>query len=141
MIIRAVYQKGMGGANRSLRKQKKAFLQHGLQMQGFYPGTINVSSHPNKYIIKKYDHFMEKVRYRSFLRMRTEDFGFIKILSLTHNGVTFPDWGYIYFAHKSPHFANDEVFELFGPELKGLALNDHLELEIADGMMERFIRR
>ncbi|MDR4988545.1 MAG: hypothetical protein RG741_06890 [Bacteroidales bacterium] len=140
MIIKAVYQEGMGGANRSLRKQKKAFLQRGLPVHEFHLGTINVNSHPEKYRVLTYDHFMEEVTYRSFLHRRTEDFGFIRILSLTHNDITFSNWGYLYFAHKSPHFLNNEVFELIGPRLDGLRLNDRLVIEVADGRMERMIR-
>ncbi len=140
MIITAVYQKGMGGANRSLRKQKKSFLQRGLPMQEFYLGTINLNSHPDKYSVLTYDHFMEKVTYRSFLRTRTEDFGFIRILTLTHNDIRFSNWGYLYFAHKSPHFLNNVIFELIGPRLNGLRLNDRLEIEVADGRLERMVR-
>ncbi len=136
MIIKGVHQRGMGGANRSIKKQKDIFVRRGLSLENCFNGTININSYPKKYKLIKFDALFRNVIYWSIPRFRREDFGFIKITSLKHKSKEYKDWGYMYFAHKSPHSSNDYVFELLGPELKNLATGDALEIEIEDGLLE-----
>lgn len=135
MIIKGIHQSGMGGANRSIRKQKKAFARRGLLLDEFFHGTINLNTSPKQYEVIKYDVMFQDVRYWSFPRFRKEDFGFIRVRLLKHRDVLYPDWGYVYFAHKSPHFTNHSVFELLGPELPGFEKSDAIEIEIGEGLM------
>ncbi len=136
MIIKGVHQRGMGGANRSIKKQKGIFMRRGLLLDNCFNGTININSLPNRYKLIKFDELFRTVIYWSMPRFRREDFGFIKITSLQHKGRKYENWGYIYFAHKSPHSSNDHVFELLGPELNDLATGDELVIEIGDGLLE-----
>ena len=136
MIIKGVYQSGMGGANRSIKKQKGIFVRRGLSLENCFNGTININSLPTRYRLIKFDTLFRNVIYWSVPRFRREDFGFIKITSLKHKDKEYINWGYMYFAHKSPHSKNDHVFELLGPELKNLSKGDELELEVRDGMLE-----
>ena len=135
MIIKGTHQSGMGGANRSIRKQKRAFSKRGVMLDGFFYGTINMNTSPKQYEVIKYDLMLKDVRFWSFPRFRKEDFGFIKIYMLKHRGHIYPDWGYVYFAYKSPHFHNHSVFELLGPELPGFKNSDTIEIEIGEGLM------
>lgn len=136
MIIMGTHQSGMGGANRSIRKQKNAFSRRGLLLDNFFLGTININTSPRLYEVIKYDVFLKDVRYMSFPRFRMEDFGFIRIRSLKHRELIYPDWGYVYFAHKSPHFFNHSVLELLGPKLPGFKESDTIEIEIGEGLMK-----
>ncbi len=136
MIIKGLHQKGMGGANRSIKKQKGIFMRRGLLLDNCFNGTININSLPHRYRLIKFDALFRNVIYWSIPRFRREDFGFINIITLRHNDKEYKEWGYIYFAHKSPHSSNDHVFELLGPELKNLATGDELEIEIGDGLLE-----
>lgn len=136
MVIKGVHQRGMGGANRSIKKQKGIFVRRGLALDNCFNGTININSYPKRYKAVRFDALFRNVVYWSIPRFRREDFGFIKIISLKYQGKEYKDWGYIYFAHKSPHNAIDHVFELLGPELKNLVTGDVLEVEIGDGLLE-----
>lgn len=136
MIIKGVHQRGMGGANRSIKKQKAVFIRRGLPLETCFNGTININSLPNRYSLIKFDALFRNVIYWSIPRFRREDFGFINIISLRHKGKEYKNWGYIYFAHKSPHSNSDHVFELLGPELKDLTTGDELVIEIGDGLLE-----
>ncbi len=126
----------MGGANRSIKKQKGIFIRRGLPLENCFNGTININSLPNRYKLLRFDELFQNVIYWSMPRIRREDFGFIKINSLKHKGKEYKHWGYIYFAHKSPHSNSDHVFELLGPELKDLITGDELVIEIEDGLLE-----
>jgi hypothetical protein len=136
MIIKGIHQSGMGGANRSIRKQKKAFAGRGMLLENCFSGTININTAPLQYRVTNYDVFLKDVRYLSFPRFRKEDFGFIRIRLLKHRENVYQDWGYIYFAHKSPHFHNNSLFELLGPKLPGFKKTDHIEIEIEEGLMK-----
>lgn len=136
MIIRGKHQHGMGGANRSIRKQKKAFIKRGLALDDCFLGTINLNTDPAHYKVSKFDIFLPDVPFWSFPRYRREDFGFIRILNLKHRGNVYPDWGYIYFPHKSPHFQHTGLFELLGYELPGFEPSDEIEIEIGEGLMD-----
>ncbi len=136
MIIKGVYQSGMGGANRSIKKQKDIFVRRGLSLKDCFNGTININSFPRRYKLIQFDALFRNVIYWSIPRFRREDFGFINIIKLRHKDKEYKAWGYIYFAHKSPHSSIDHVFELLGPELKNLATGDELEIEIGDGLLE-----
>ncbi len=135
MIIKGKHQHGMGGANRSIRKQKKSLIKRGVEISDCFAGTINLNTSPKHFKVIKYDIFLQDVCFWSFPRYRKEDFGFIRILKLKHRGNVYPDWGYIYFPHKSPHFQNTSLFELLGPELPGFKPSDQVELEIGAGLM------
>ncbi len=136
MIIKGQHQKGMGGARRSIKRQKKIFARKGVPgVELCFPATININTLPERYEVMAYDHFVEKVRHKLLPIPRKEDFGFIKIRTLKHNGIVYHNWGYLYFAHKSRYHNSDHMFELLGREIPGFHSNDELELEISDGLM------
>lgn len=105
-------------------------------LENCFSGTININTAPLQYRVTNYDVFLKDVRYLSFPRFRKEDFGFIRIRLLKHRENVYQDWGYIYFAHKSPHFHNNSLFELLGPKLPGFKKTDHIEIEIEEGLMK-----
>lgn len=137
MIIEGRHIQGMGGANRSIKRQKKFFEKLGLPgVEAVFNGTINLSTAPRKYKICRFDYFFPSVQYKFFPRKRTEDFGFISITRLIYNSETFHNWGYIYVPHSSPHFGNEQMFELIGRRIENFKPGDEISVEVADAAME-----
>ncbi len=136
MIIKGMHISGMGGANRSIKRQRKFFHILGLPgIEELFNGTINLSTAPDGYAIQSYDYFFPEVKFKSFPRKRVEDFGFITIKNLYYEDEVFQNWGYIYLAHSSPHFGNNQMFELLGQKITDFREGASLAIEITDGMM------
>ncbi len=137
MKISGQHIKGTGGAKRSIKRQKKRFFKRGLpNIEEAFDGTININTLPKKYEILSYDYYFPNVIHRSFPFRRIESFGFIEILELRHNGVLYKNWGYVYFAEKSPHFTKNDYFELLGKEIENFSFNDTIEITIKDGRLK-----
>ncbi len=137
MKIKGYHIHGIGGANRSIKRQKKRFNKLGLAgIEDAFNGTINIDTSPNKYEVVSYDYFFPNVIHRVFPTIKREDFGFIKILELSHNGIIYKNWGYIYIAAKSPHFQRQDFFELLGRKLSNFSFNGLIEITIKDGLLK-----
>lgn len=133
MIIKGVHTQGMGGANRSVRKQLPLFKKLGLpNAETLFEGTINLDCQPHGYKILSYDHLFTDVIYKRFPFKRQEDFGFIRILRLWHKGIMHEDWGFVYVPHKSPHFGNQSLFELLGKRIENFTPGDPVMIQVAD---------
>jgi hypothetical protein len=136
MDISGKHISGMGGANRSVKRQKSVFAKLGLPgAKDFFNGTINIDTSPNNYQIDKYDFFFRNVVHKKFLFKRIEDFGFIEILNLKHNGISYDNWGFLYFPLNSPHFGKNNFFELLGRKIENINNGDIIEIQIPDGML------
>jgi hypothetical protein len=136
MNITGKHISGMGGASRSVKRQKSVFAKLGLPgAKDFYNGTINIVTSPNNYRIDKYDYFFRNVVHKKFPFKRIEDFGFIEIFNLKHNGISYANWGFIYFPLNSPHFGKNDFFELLGKKIENINNGDEFEIQIADGML------
>jgi len=136
MIIKGYHIHGMKGARRSLKRQKKIFVELGLPgAEKFFNGTINIDTQPVEYTIGSFDYLFKNVEHKSFPRKRQEDFGFIIIEELIHNNISYKKWGYIYIPHKSPHFKNLHMFEIIGPPLKNFKEYDTFKLMINAGRL------
>ncbi len=138
MIIKGIHIQGMKGARRSLKRQKKAFVELGLPgAERFFNGTINIDTTPEEYDLVQFDYVFRQVQHKSFPRKRIEDFGFIEILELLHNNTRYENWGYLYFPHNSPHFNNPSIFEMVGPALPDFDQGDGFEIKIKNGRLKK----
>ncbi|GEM_PF-1141140 len=133
MIVKGRHVAGMGGANRSVKRQKKIF--HRLGLPGaidLYDGTINLDTSPYGFRLVSFDYLFSDVKHKSFPRKRVETFGFITIEKLFYKSITYENWGYIYIPHNSPHFGNEQMFELIGRKIEGFNPGDALQIHVDD---------
>ncbi len=137
MIITGKHVHGIGGAKRSVKRQKQKFAKLGLLgAESFYDGTINLNTLPKKYKVINYDYFFKDVVHRFFPTIKKESFGFIEIIELEHCNKKYDNWGYIYFPQKSPHIGKPGFFELIGRKIDSFNYNDSFKLTIKDGLIK-----
>lgn len=121
----------------TLRMQHAAFAQRGLDLSGYFPGTLNLSIHPHCYEVKQSVHTFRNVTWAD--HRPPEDFSFFdcrviqtgqKAMSAqkvsTHAGL-------IYYPHpdtKPMHFQSSDILEVLMPFIDGLNYGDTVLLEL-----------
>lgn len=124
---------GQGGdpryPNGTIQMQKPVFAARGVDLDRYFPGTINVSISPHRYAIKQAKHTLRKVRWT--MNGITEDFSFCDCNLILSDG-TKRD-GLIYYPHpetKPEHFQSPDILEIITYYIDGLSYGDSLTLEI-----------
>ncbi|MFM2176390.1 MAG: hypothetical protein RL015_488 [Verrucomicrobiota bacterium] len=118
----------------TLRMQLPFFAALGLDLNSFYPGTLNVSITPLSYRIVK-----PKLSFRNVKWHPTEpaeDFSFFDVT--VHRDKWPAVSGLIYFPHpdtKPTHFQKPDVLELLLPWTKGLSYGNDIMLEVPGEQM------
>lgn len=119
----------------TLRMQAPFFKALGLDLDRFYPGTLNVSVAPHRYKVIRPRHTFRQVKWHPV--EPAEDFSFFD-LRLIRPGKEAVN-GLIYFPHpetKPEHFQQPDILELLLPYVEGLAYGAELSLEVpADQML------
>ncbi len=116
----------------TIEMQKPVFHALGLNLDGYYSGTINVSIAPLKYEIKR-----AKYAFKNVLWSHTappEDFSFFDCRILYGERQTTAD-GLIYFPHpetKPQHFQPADVLEVLTPYIEDLIYGTELLIELND---------
>lgn len=129
---------GQGGDPRfpggTIRLQRPAFAQRGLDLDGFFPGTVNISIRPYHYRVRRARHTFTNVKWKP--DAPPEDFSFFDCrLMLTGLTPAPEDWhrGLIYYPHpetKPEHFQDEATLELLLPPLAGIAYGLAVELAV-----------
>ena len=115
-------------------QQKPHFLARGLDISGFFTGTVNVSIAPLRYRILRPRLTLRQVRWHPVFP--AEDFSFFDCLLLRPDAP--PVAGLVYYPHpetKIEHFQNPDVLELLLPFVEGLSYGMRLELRIPANQM------
>lgn len=110
------------------------FLALGLDLGGFYPGTLNVSIAPLSYRVVRARLTFRGVKWHP--TEPAEDFSFFDVT--VHRDGAPPVSGMIYFPHpdtKPEHFQKPDVLELLLPWEEGLAYGTAIQLEVAAEQM------
>ncbi len=121
----------------TLRMQTPFFQERGMDLRGFYPGTVNVSIAPLRYRVR-----VPRVTFRDVRWHPTEpaeDFSFFDVRLVRPDGARVE--GLIYYPHpdtKPEHFQNPDVLELLLPFVESLCYGTALELEIPTGQLDVF---
>lgn len=125
---------GAGGDPRfpegTLRLQFPVFAALGLKLDGFHPGTVNVSIDPWRYRIVRPRLTLRGVKWHP--AMPAEDFSFFDVRVCLRAGAGGTAAGLIYLPHqetKPEHFQPPDVLELLLPYLADLAYGSELRLE------------
>ena len=122
---------GLGNNNpfggSTIKMQMPLFRERGLDLSGFYPGTLNVSIAPRiRTILIKEPNYCG-LRWHDD---RVEDF-FIFKCRLYFNGVPYDGW--IYHPNKGEnarHQHRPDTFEILAPPIPGIVYGDHVVLVV-----------
>lgn len=118
----------------TLRMQWPFFAELGLDLSGFYPGTLNVSIAPLSYRVGKPRHTFRALKWHP--EDVAEDFLFFDVT--VHRDDAEPVRGWIYFPHpetKPVHFQKPDVLELVLPWTEGLGYGTKIRLEVPEEQM------
>ena len=133
---------GQGGDPRvpdgTIRLQQPAFASLGLDLEGYFPGTLNVSIHPYQYEIVQAKYTFRQVKWAE--NAPPEDFSFFDCW-LTVAGERRTQ-GLIYYPHpetKPEHFQDAATLEVMTEFVDGLSYGMAIILEL-DGRQIRVIQ-
>jgi hypothetical protein len=115
--------------NGTIAMQKPIFKERGLDLERYFPGTINVSIDPCKYAIVRAKYTFRDIRWTS--AAPSEDFSFFDCRLFLNNGINLA--GLIYYPHpdtKSAHFQAPDILEIMTEFIQGLEYGDKLIVEM-----------
>lgn len=124
---------GQGGDPRfpggTIQMQRAAFKTFGLGLDRYFPGTINVSIHPHRYVVRRAKHTLRQVKWAD--NAPPEDFSFFDCRLVFKCGEPVP--GLIYYPHpetKPEHFQDSATLEVLSEYIDGLHYGAPLVLEL-----------
>ncbi len=113
----------------TLRMQAPLFRALGIDLDDFYPGTVNISIAPCRYRVLAARHTFRDVKWHPV--EPAEDFSFFDV-RLVRPGEP-PLAGLVYYPHpdtKPEHFQQPDVLELLLPFVEGMRYGMELHLEV-----------
>jgi hypothetical protein len=115
--------------------QKPFFKARGLDLDGYFAGTINVAISPHRYVIRQAKHTFRSVKWSP--TEPAEDFSFFdcRILWADHP----PQLGLIYYPHpetKPEHFQAPDVLEIMTGWMGGLKAGNEIVVECDSHQIE-----
>ncbi|MBX2864210.1 MAG: hypothetical protein KTR27_11700 [Leptolyngbyaceae cyanobacterium MAG.088] len=113
----------------TLKMQWPFFTSLGLQLDAYFPGTINVSIHPHRYIVKQAKHTFRQVQWSD--DAPPEDFSFFDCRIVLKTGQRMD--GLVYYPHpetKPEHFQVPGTLEVLTEFIDGLSYGLTVELEL-----------
>lgn len=119
----------------TIRMQLPSFAALGVDLGGFYPGTLNVSIAPRKYRVVKPRQTLYQVKWHPV--EPEEDFSFFDLV--VHRDEGSPVRGFVYFPHpdtKPEHFQEPDVLELLLPWTEGLDYGVSIQIEVPEEQMQ-----
>ncbi|MEM9137963.1 MAG: hypothetical protein AAGB01_11535, partial [Cyanobacteria bacterium P01_F01_bin.42] len=120
----------------SIELQAPYFKRLGLDLDGYYAGTINLSIAPSTFRIRQPLRQFQNMLWTD--QHPPETFSFCQA-ELVWSGQRHS--GLVYYPHpetKRTHFQSNAVLELLAPELSGLAYGDRLTIRLAPSEIEIF---
>ncbi len=112
----------------TLAMQKPSFQQRGLNLDGYYLGTINLSIAPLQYEMKQAKYTFRKVKWSA--SEPAEDFSFFDCRLVGRDGFIS---GYVYYPHpetKPEHFQSPDILEIISSFVPNLRYGNDLIIEI-----------
>ena len=139
MKIKGIVSPGRSVAHDTLKKQIVFFKKRGLPyIDRLKTGTINL--HLNffeKYKILKYDFLYTNIQWHSD-NFPGEDFGFIKVLKLLHNGKVTRNPGYLYFPLNNSNTRRRYVLEIWSVKVNNVQKGDMIQIEVNSQMLKTY---
>lgn len=110
----------------SLEKQKPYFKQLGLDLYGFFNGTLNISIAPLTFEMTAPEFTFPLVEWTDLHPPETFSFSRCKVI---FKGKEYPGW--VYYPHpetKKNHFQNPSLIEVIAEEVSGIEYGDPIEI-------------
>ena len=136
MPLRGILVKGHQVASRpsreypysSLEKQKPFFQKLGLDLYGYFNGTLNVSIAPLEFEMSAPEITFERIEWTDLHPPETFSFSRCKV---RFGGKGYKGW--VYYPHpetKKTHFQNPSLIEVITYEILNIEYGDVIEIEI-----------
>ena len=110
----------------SLEKQKPYFKQLGLDLYGFFNGTLNISIAPLTFEMSAPEFTFPLVEWTDLHPPETFSFSRCKVM---FKGKEYPGW--VYYPHpetKKNHFQNPSLIEVIAEEVAGIEYGNPIEI-------------
>jgi hypothetical protein len=118
----------------TIAMQTPFFKALGLDLSGFYSGTLNVSIAPQKFTINQPEFTFRQVKWSP--KHAPEDFSFCHCL-VVFKRLNYP--GLIYYPHpetKLAHFQDPHTLEVISLPIAGISYGDRLQLGLDPGSIK-----
>jgi hypothetical protein len=112
----------------TIEKQRPYFKELGLNLDGFYSGTLNISISPNTFKMTNPEITFEGLEWTDL--NPPETFSFSRCV-LIHKEVRYTGW--VYYPHsetKVRHFNNPAVIEVLTQHISDIHYGDEVKLEL-----------
>ena len=112
----------------TIEMQAPFFRARGLDLDGFFRGTLNISIAPKSFRIHRATHFFPQVEWTDL--HPPENFSFCRC-RLTANGRTVDGW--VYYPHpetKMRHHQQQSIIEVIAPRIDGISYGGTVLLEV-----------
>ena len=143
--VKGIIKKGYGVAsgkggdkrfpNGTIEMQKPLFRELGLDLQPYFPGTLNISISPHQYKVKQAKYTFKNIKWAE--NEPAEDFSFFDCRIQLKNGEL--QEGLIYYPHpdtKPEHFQAADILEIITFKIDDLKYNDNIILEVDNQQIE-----
>jgi hypothetical protein len=131
-VVVAGYRVASGPSNDypygTLEKQFPLFKQHGLDLERFYAGTLNISIAPSTFEMLNPQYTFRQVAWTDL--HPPEDFSFSLCL-VRFKGESYA--GYVYYPHpetKKRHFESDSLIEIISVFIPEIHYGERVQLEL-----------
>ncbi|HIK33490.1 MAG TPA: hypothetical protein IGS17_04765 [Oscillatoriales cyanobacterium M59_W2019_021] len=143
--VKGIVKKGYGVASGCTRDprfpqgtiemQKPFFRERGLDLEGYFPGTINLSIAPHQYRVRQAKYTFKNIKWS--IDAPAEDFSFFdcRIIPISGEAIV----GSIYYPHpetKPEHFQSPDILELLAPYISDLTYGNELTIEVDQRQIE-----
>ena len=139
-IVKPGHQVASGKAKDSpyelgtIAMQLPFFRDLGLDLSGFFLGTLNISLTPHNFKLRQPKYTFPRVKWHPNYKAETFSFSPCEVV---YRDISYP--ALIYYPHpetKLGHFQDDSTIEAIAPEIPGIGYGDRLELKVAANEIE-----
>lgn len=112
----------------TIEKQKPYFKERGLDLQGYFDGTLNVSIAPLTFEMAAPEITFDQVKWTTLHPPETFSFSRCKVIYKDREYA-----GWVYYPHpetKKSHFQNSSLIEVLTHEIPNIQYGDAVELEV-----------
>lgn len=112
----------------TIEMQAPFFRERGLDLAGFFHGTLNISIDPRRFQLRRATHFFPQVEWTT--HHPPENFSFCRC-RVTAGGRTVDGW--VYYPHpetKVRHYQETSIIEVLAPRIDGLSYGATVTLEV-----------
>jgi hypothetical protein len=110
----------------SLERQRPIFKARGLDLDGYFNGTLNIDIHPYAFALKKPEYTFHQVEWTDLHPPEHFSFSHCRV---TYAGVEYDGW--VYYPHpetKERNFQDPSLVEVIATPIPGIKYGDELQV-------------